>query len=73
MDKQKLLNLMRFWLFGTFWIVFAAITTYISLLQKPFDGTIGESIRTGFPVWGLTGALCLIFYFGYKYYLQRKA
>ena len=73
MDKQKLLNLMRFWFFGTFLIVFAAITTYISLLQKPFDGTILESIKAGFPIWGLTGVLCLVFYFGYKYYLQQKA
>ena len=33
-EKTKVLNLMRFWLFGTFVIVFAAITIYIGMFTN---------------------------------------
>jgi hypothetical protein len=69
-EKTKLLNLMRYWLFGTFVIVFAAITAYITLYTgREF---LGEALRAGMPIWGITGIACLIFYFGYRYYLQRR-
>lgn len=69
-EKAKLLNLMRFWLFGTFIIVWAAITLYIGLFT---DRDWWWAIRAGFPIWGITGALCILWYFGYSWWLNRKA
>lgn len=68
-EKTKLLNLMRFWLFGTFVIVWAAITAYIGLFTNRDWWT---AIKAGFPIWGITGGLCVVFYVGYWYYLKRK-
>jgi hypothetical protein len=68
-EKTKLLNLMKFWLFGTFVIVWAAITLYIGLFTSR-DWWM--AIRSGFPIWGIVGALCILFYFGYRMYLTRK-
>lgn len=68
-DKSNLMNLMRFWLFGTFLIVFVAITMYIGLFtnRNPW-----VALRAGFPIWGITGLLCAIWYYGYKWYLNRQ-
>jgi hypothetical protein len=68
-EHSKLLNLMKFWLFGTFVIVWAAITLYIGLFTSR-DWWM--AIRSGFPIWGIVGALCILFYFGYRMYLTRK-
>jgi hypothetical protein len=70
-EKTKLLNLMRYWLFGTFVIVFAAITTYITLYVG--RDNLGAALQAGLPIWGITAVLCVVAYFGYKYYLERKA
>ena len=69
MEKTNLLNLMRFWLFGTFVIVFAAITAYIVLYS---GGNIGQALLAGWPIWGTTAVLCVAFYFFYQWYLNRK-
>ncbi|MBN1311495.1 MAG: hypothetical protein JXB30_08755 [Anaerolineae bacterium] len=67
--KTKRLNLMRYWLFGTFVIVFAAITTYIGLFTNR-DAL--RAVRVGLPIWGITGILCIAIYYGYKFlYLKR--
>ncbi len=68
-EKVSLLNLFRFWLFGTFVIVFSAITMYIGLFTNR-DPWL--ALRAGFPIWGITGALCVVWYFGYKWYLNRE-
>jgi hypothetical protein len=69
-EKTKMLALMRFWLFGTFLIVWAALTIFIGIF------TVGDwwfALRAGFPIWGLVGALCIGWYFIYKYWLDRNA
>jgi uncharacterized RDD family membrane protein YckC len=68
-EKTKLLNVMRFWLFGTFVIVWASITLYIGLFTER-DWLL--AIRAGFPIWGIVGALCIIWYFVYRAWLMRK-
>ena len=68
-DSFTLLALMRFWLFGTFLIVWAALTIFIGLFSNR-DWWL--AIRAGFPIWGIVGALCIIWYFAYKFYLGRK-
>ncbi len=67
--KKRLLRLMRFWFFGTFMVVFAAITAYIGIFTA---GDWWVALRTGFPIWGLTGSLCLAFYLIYFLWLWRR-
>ena len=67
LNDTKLLGLMRYWLLGTFIIVFVAITAYIGLY-----GGFQNALISGLPIWGITGVLCVVFYFGYKWYLTRK-
>jgi uncharacterized RDD family membrane protein YckC len=69
-DKVKVLNLMRFWLFGTFVIVFAAITMYIGMFT---DQDWMMALRAGFPIWGIVGVLCVVWYYGYKFWVSRDA
>jgi uncharacterized RDD family membrane protein YckC len=69
-DKKKALNLMRFWLFGTFVIVFAAITMYIGMFTNQ-DWMM--ALRAGFPIWGIVGVLSIVWYFGYKFWISRDA
>jgi len=67
MDKK--LKLMRFWLFGIFVIVFAALTAFLYLASK---GNIWLAIQAGWPIWLLTAVLCVAAYYGYQWYLGRK-
>jgi uncharacterized membrane protein len=69
-EKTKLLNLMRFWLFGTFCIVFAAVTATFVLVTGTEQ--IMLALRGGMPIWGITAIACIVFYIGYSYYLQRR-
>ncbi len=68
-QKDKLLRLMRFWLFGTFVIVWAAITAYIGLFTNR-DWL--AAIKAGFPIWGITAVLCILWYLGYAYWLRHR-
>ena len=69
-DITKRLNLMRFWLFGTFVIVFAAITIYIGMFTNR-DWMM--ALRSGLPIWGIVGVLCVVWYYGYKFWVGRVA
>lgn len=69
-ETGKRLNLMRFWLFGTFIIVFAAITIYIGMFTNQ-DWMM--ALRAGLPIWGIVGVLCVVWYYGYKFWVSRKA
>jgi hypothetical protein len=68
MDDEKLLGLMRFWLFGTCVIVFAAITAYLRLITD----SMAEILRAGLPIWGITIVAAVAIYYGYKWYLKRS-
>ena len=70
MEKKQLLNLMRFWCFGTFIIVFAAISVYLGLFN---NGNWVDTFVAGLPVWGVTAVLCILEYYVYKWYSVRKA
>ena len=67
--KQNLLQLMRFWLFGTFLIVTIATFAYMYIFAM---GNIGQVLRNGWPMWLITLGLCVLAYFGYMFYLKRK-
>jgi len=66
--KQKRLRLMRFWLFGSFLIIWAAVTAYIAL----FTGNAMAAIVAGLPIWGIAGVAAIILYFVYKAIVNRQ-
>lgn len=68
-QKNRLLKLMRFWLFGTFVIVWASITIYIGMFTN--RDWLG-AIVAGWQIWGIVAVLCIVFYFIYKYILSRR-
>ena len=67
--KTKLLNVMRFWLFGTFLIVWASMTMYIGLFTNR-DWL--AAIQAGLPIWGMTALLCVAWFFVYRAWLNRQ-
>jgi len=66
--KQRRLRLMRFWLFGTFVIVWGAITAYLGL----FTGNPVGAVVAGLPIWGMVGVVAILLYFGYRAWLNRQ-
>ena len=68
MEKDKLLKLMRFWLFGTFIIVFAAVTVFAGMI-------VGMAIFSQLNYWliiGITAIVCVAGYYIYKGYLDKQ-
>ena len=70
-DKEKRLNLMRFWLFGTFVIVWAATFAFTYLWIAPVGADFMDVVITALPVWVVTAVLAVIWYIGYKWWLGR--
>jgi len=70
-DKEKRLNLMRFWLFGTFVIVWAATFAFTFLWIAPVGADFMDVVTTALPVWVITAVLSVVWYIGYKWWLGR--
>jgi len=68
-EKNKKLKLMRFWLFGIFVIVFAALTAF---LYMPAKGNLVAAITGAWLIWLILAVLCVLAYFIYKWILDRK-
>jgi amino acid transporter len=68
-EKNKKLKLMRFWLFGVFVIAFAAITAF---LYVPTKGNLLMAITGAWLIWLILAVACVLFYFIYKWILDRK-
>lgn len=69
-EKNKMLRLMKFWLFGTFVIIFAASTIYVASVF----GT-GLLIFRELNYWlAMIGAavLCVIWFYVYKYLIEKR-
>ena len=69
-DRAKMLGLMRYWLFGTFIIIWTAMTVYV-----------GAAIGTGIAILGhpnywiavvVSGVLCVAAYYVYRWWLDRS-
>lgn len=67
--KEKRIRLMRFWLFGSAVIVFAAVTAYLFL----FTGNIVAALVAGLPIWGIVAVAAVLIFFGYQAWLRRQA
>jgi hypothetical protein len=69
MEKGKLLGLMRYWLVGTFLIIFAATTIYVGIYTSP---DWWSALQGSFPVWSITALLCVAWYYIYKWYIGKR-
>jgi hypothetical protein len=65
-EKTEMLSKMRYWLIGTFLILAAAIIT----VGMVVPGLLGQPLY----LLGLfvAGALTVMWYFGYRMYLERR-
>ena len=68
-DKEDLLSLMRFWLFGTFMIVWAATFAYIAMFTNK---DIMATLAAGWPIWVIVLVAEILLYAGYSLYMNRK-
>lgn len=66
--KEKRLRLMRFWLFGTVVIVFAALTAYSYLWTL----NITAALTMGLKVGAAAAVAAVLIYFGYRAWLKRR-
>ena len=67
-ENDKLLNLMRFWIFGTVVIVLVAVTLFAGMI-------VGLEIFGELLYWLIviiTVVLGVIWYYGYKWYQNRQ-
>ena len=71
-DKVRRLNLMRFWLFGTFVIVWAATFVFTFLWLARVGAGLMDVVVTSLPVWVITAVLAVVWYFSYKWWLGRS-
>ncbi len=76
-EKEKKLDLMRFWLVGTFAILFAAFTFYFGVLANAFGlaFNVGGSVFANVYYWVLVAiiaVLCAVAWYIYKSYLDKK-
>jgi len=70
MDKAKMLKLMRYWLFGTFILIFAAATIYTGGALG-----VGLAILKTFNYWlvmFIAAALCVASFYLYKWWINKK-
>lgn len=67
--KESLLNLMRFWLFGTFIIIFVATFVYVGMFANMNWLLV---LKSGWYMWVIILVLCVGAYFGYAAYLNKK-
>lgn len=66
--KKNLLDLMRYWLFGVFVIVFVSMVIYVGLFTF---GDVLKAVTASAPIWGTTGVLCIIWFYAYRWYINR--
>jgi hypothetical protein len=70
-EKEKMLKLMRFWLFGTFVIIFVAATVYVG-------GALGLGllIFRQLNYWLailISAALCVLWFYLYRWYIEKRS
>ncbi len=70
-DKNKRLSLMRFWLFGTFVLLWAISLTYYFLYLAPISD-LATVLRAVWPVWVVAAVGAISAYVGYKWWLDRS-
>jgi len=69
-EKDNKLKMMRFWIFGTFVIIVAGVTIYIGSVVGTSTAIFGE-MRYWIAIF-ISALLCVLGYFAYGKYLDRK-
>jgi len=69
-EKEKRLSLMRFWLFGTFVLLWAISLTYYFLYLAPISD-LATVISAVWPVWVVAAIGAIAIYYGYKWWIGR--
>jgi hypothetical protein len=67
-DKVKVRKLMRFWVFGTFIITFAAVTTYAGMITGVF--IFREPLY--WVIIGITAVACVVILLIHEWYLRTR-
>ncbi|GMR11684.1 MAG: hypothetical protein BMS9Abin28_2522 [Anaerolineae bacterium] len=70
-DKERRLRLMRFWLFGTFVLLWAISLAYYFLYLAPISD-VATVLRAVWPVWVVAAVGAIAAYFGYRWWLGRS-
>jgi len=76
-DNSKQLKKMATWTIAIFATVFALVMALFWMLSYPMSGgsvwkALGDALAAGWPIIVIAAVLCLVAYFGYKIYLDRK-
>ena len=69
-EKDNKLKMMRFWIFGTFIIIMTGVTIYIGSVVGTSTAIFGE-MRFWIAIF-VSAILCVLGYFAYDKYLDRK-
>jgi hypothetical protein len=70
-DLDRRLKLMRYWLFGTFLLLWAISLTYYYLYLAPISD-LATVLGAVWPVWVVAAVGAVIVYFVYKWWLGRS-
>jgi sterol desaturase/sphingolipid hydroxylase (fatty acid hydroxylase superfamily) len=71
-EQLKKVRLVAYWLFSTTVIVFAAVTAFIAIWVRPIGASMGQVLRAGLPIWGITALAAVVAFGGYYVYARRK-
>jgi hypothetical protein len=76
-DKTKKLKKMATWTIAVFATIFAVTTAVLWLVTYPTTTgnswtVLGAVIKSGWLIYVLDVVLCVVAYFGYKLYMDRK-
>ncbi len=76
-EKTKKLRKMAIWTIAVFATVFAVFMALFWMINYPLSGgsaveVLLASLGAGWPIFLIDAVLCLLAYFGYKMYLDRK-
>ena len=73
-EKQKKLNLMKYWLFGSFSIIAAAVSAFLYLIYAGLEKSATEMLKLP-AFWMFLGGMAILFiiiFFIYQAILDRK-
>jgi hypothetical protein len=76
-EKTKKLRKMAIWTIAVFATVFAVFMALFWMINYPLSNgsaidVLLSSLGAGWPIFLIDAVLCLLAYFGYKLYLDRK-
>ena len=76
-DKETKLRRMASWTIAIFAVVFAVFMALFWLIAYPRMGgsrfqALAKALSYGWPIYLVSAMLCLVVYFGYTFYVNRR-